>query len=78
MTTGPPLPASLLPAAGPRAAPQQPQYDQGHNDGYANDGYNAAPPKNAGHKKEDSVGDVYDAYFGDDGEGPNRSTYELN
>lgn len=73
MTTGPPLPASLLPAAGPRAAPQQPQYDQEHNDGYGNDGYNAAPPKNAGHKKEDSVGDVYDAYFGDDGEDPNHS-----
>lgn len=71
MTTGPPLPASLLPAAEPRAAPQQPQYDQGHNDGY-----NAAPPTNAGHKKEDSVGDVYDAYFGDDGKDPNRSTYK--
>lgn len=62
--TGPPLPAALLPAAG-AYAPQRPP-DQVYNTGYANDGYDATPP-NRGHKKEDSVGDVYDAYFGDDG-----------
>ena len=66
--TGPPLPAALLPAAG-AYAPPRPQPPTGQDQGYSeypNDAQNAAPPTR-GHKKEDSVGDVYDAYFGDDG-----------
>lgn len=78
--TGPPLPSALLPAAG-AYAPQRPhppigQQDHGYDE-YVNDGYNAAPPIR-GHKKEDSVGDVYDAYFADDGKDCGEVRMPLN